>query len=86
MVCNIELLHVAPIFALVLVYFSGLSFKPKHLVASLVSIVGLASGSHMHGHHGTPFNIFDPCVVYSITFVGSIVYLVAKSFASKVAK
>lgn len=86
MVCNIELLHIAPLFALVFAHLSSLSVAPRNLLVSFLSIVGLAAGSHMHVDHAIPFTVFDPCVVYAITFAVSIAVLIKKSFASKVAE
>ena len=82
MVCTVELLHIAPLFALVFTHLSGLSLQPKNLLASLLSVIGLAGGTHMHIDHGIVYSIFDPCVVYSITFTVSIMTIVKASFVS----
>ncbi len=86
MVCTIELFHIAPLFALVFAHLSSLSALPKHLVSSLLSVIGLAGGAHMHVEHAIGYTVFDPCLVYAVTFAISVAMLIKASFASKVVK
>lgn len=86
MVCSVEILHIVPLFALVINHFSSLTSTPKNLLASLLSVIGLAGGAHMHIDHGIMHSLFDPCVIYAITFVASIATIVYSTFASEAAK
>jgi len=86
MVCNIELFHIAPLFALVFTHLSSLSVQPKNLLSSLLSVIGLAGGAHMHVEHAIGYTVFDPCLVYAVTFAISIAILIKASCASKVVK